>query len=101
MQNCWIIYETSKLLMKYPVFNAFFVNDKIAFYKNNKYDYNDCEYQIVADVALYQTVNTYATTFPTSYPNIDMGSEIHPDHLAAHKITIDDIEFVITHMMNR
>lgn len=70
------------------------------FYKNNKYDFNDCEYQIVADVALYQTVNTYATTFPTSYPNINMGSEIHPEHLAAHKITIDDIEFVITHMID-
>jgi hypothetical protein len=51
------------------------------YYKNNMYDFNDCEYQIVADVALYQSVNTYATTFPTAYPNINMGSEIHPDHL--------------------
>jgi GR25 family glycosyltransferase involved in LPS biosynthesis len=68
------------------------------YYKNNKYDFNDCEYQIVADVALYQSVNTYATTFPTAYPNINMGSEIHPDHLDAHNITIKNIKQVVTHM---
>lgn len=36
--------------------------------------------------------------FPTVYPNINMGSEIHPDHLEAHNITINDIKEVITHM---
>jgi GR25 family glycosyltransferase involved in LPS biosynthesis len=68
------------------------------YYKNNKYDFNDCEYQIVADVALYQSVNTYATTFPTAYPNINMGSEIHQDHLEAHNVAINDIKQVIKHM---
>ena len=49
-------------------------------------------------MALYQSVNTYATTFPTAYPNINMGSEIHPDHLDEHNIAINDIKEVITHM---
>jgi GR25 family glycosyltransferase involved in LPS biosynthesis len=68
------------------------------FYKNNKYDFNDCEYQIVADVALYSSVNTYVTTFPSVYPNIKMGSEIHPEHLEAHEKTINDIIEVLNHM---
>ena len=65
------------------------------FYKNNKYDFNTCEYQIVADVALYSSVNTFATTFPCAYPEIKMGSEIHPDHLDAHSVTIRDIKEVL------
>ena len=68
------------------------------FYKNEKYDFNDCEYQIVADVALYSLTNTYVTTFPSVYPNIKMGSEIHPDHLDAHQNAINDIIDVLNHM---
>ena len=67
------------------------------FYVNKKYDFSSCEYQIVADVALYSTLNTYVATFPCSYPNIDMGSEIHPDHLEAHNSAIVVIKKVLEH----
>jgi len=65
------------------------------FYINGKYDFSSCEYQIVADVALYSTVTSYATTIPYGYPNIIMGSTIHPDHLNAHALAICDIKEVI------
>jgi hypothetical protein len=71
------------------------------FYINGKYDFSSCEYQIVADVALYSTVNTYATTFPCSYPNIEMGSEIHPDHLDAHNSAIIVIKKVLNEAMTK
>lgn len=65
------------------------------FFVNGKYNFASCEFQIVADVALYSTVTTYATTFPCGYPNIEMGSEIHTDHLDAHEIAIKDIKIVL------
>ena len=70
------------------------------FYVNGKYDFSSCEFQIVADVALYSTANTYAATFPCSYPNIEMGSEIHPDHLDAHQSAIIVIKNVLSHAMS-
>jgi GR25 family glycosyltransferase involved in LPS biosynthesis len=71
------------------------------FYVNDKYDFSSCEYQIVADVALYSTINTYATTIPYAYPNIDMGSTIHPDHLKAHQLAIYDIKYVINDALSK
>jgi hypothetical protein len=65
------------------------------FFVNGKYNFASCEYQIVADVALYSTVTSYATTFPCAYPNIEMGSEIHTDHLDAHELAIRDIKHVL------
>ena len=70
------------------------------FYVNGKYDFSSCEFQIVADVALYSTANTYTATFPCSYPNIEMGSEIHPHHLDAHQRAIIVIKNVLTHAMS-
>jgi GR25 family glycosyltransferase involved in LPS biosynthesis len=69
--------------------------------KNNKYDFTSCEYQVVADVALYSTINSYATTFPFAYPNIDLVSEIHPEHYEAHKQTYLDIKEVIDYAVNK
>jgi len=71
------------------------------FYVNDKYDFSSCEYQIVADVALYSTINTYSTTIPYAYPNIDMGSTIHPDHLNAHQLAICDIKYVINDALSK
>jgi hypothetical protein len=65
------------------------------YFKNNKYDFTTCEYQVVADVALYSSITSYATTFPFAYPNIDLESEIHPEHYEAHKQTFLDIKEVI------
>ena len=64
------------------------------------YDFSSCEFQIVADVALYSTANTYTATFPCSYPNIEMGSEIHPHHLDAHQSAIIVIKNVLSHAMS-
>jgi len=57
----------------------------------NKYNFSSSPYQIVADVLLYQTVNTYATTVPYCVPCIEMGSDIHPEHLSAHQVAINGI----------
>ena len=65
------------------------------FFKNNKYDFSESQYQIVADVTLYSSINSYASTIPYAYPYIAMGSEIHPDHLLAHSMAIKDIKEVI------
>jgi hypothetical protein len=65
------------------------------YFKNNKYDFTKCEYQVVADVALYSSINSYATTFPFAYPNIDLVSEIHPEHYEAHKNTYLDIKEIV------
>jgi GR25 family glycosyltransferase involved in LPS biosynthesis len=61
----------------------------------NKYDFSKAKYQIVADVLLYSSVTTYATTYPYCYPYIPMGSEIHPDHLSAHEKAANDIKYII------
>ena len=65
------------------------------YFKNNKYDFTECPYQVVADVALYSSINSYATTFPFAYPNINLVSEIHPEHYDAHKQTYLEIMEVI------
>lgn len=52
--------------------------------KTNKYCFESSKYQKVADVLLYSSVKTYATTVPYCYPHIPLGSEIHPDHIDAH-----------------
>jgi GR25 family glycosyltransferase involved in LPS biosynthesis len=65
------------------------------YFKNNKYNFTACEYQVVADVALYSSINSFATTFPFAYPNIALVSEIHPEHYEAHKQTYLDIKDVV------
>jgi GR25 family glycosyltransferase involved in LPS biosynthesis len=60
-----------------------------------KYDFSSSPHQIVTDVLLYQTVNSYATTHPYAFPNIKMGSEIHTDHLEAHERAIKDIKSIV------
>jgi len=67
------------------------------FYDDNlkKYDFSKTPYQIVADVLLYESVNSYATTLPYAYPENSLGSEIHPDHLEAHFSAIKDIKEVL------
>ena len=60
-----------------------------------KYDFSQSPHQIVADVLLYKTAVTYATTVPYCVPFIEMGSDIHPDHLIAHEVAIKDIQKVL------
>jgi hypothetical protein len=70
------------------------------YFKNNKYNFTECPYQVVADVALYSSINSYATTFPFAYPNIDLVSEIHPEHYEAHKQTYLEIKDVVEIAVN-
>jgi|UniRef100_A0A6C0JRL5 GR25 family glycosyltransferase involved in LPS biosynthesis len=68
--------------------------------KNNKYDFSQSKCQNVADVLIYSSIPTIATTLPYCYPNVDMGSEIHPDHLEAHKNAVDSIKNTINIIKN-
>ena len=70
------------------------------YFNENKYDFSKFDGQIVADVLLYKSVNTICSTIPYCYPNIDMGSEIHPDHLLSHQKAIDSIKKVIDNEEN-
>ena len=65
------------------------------YFNENKYDFSKFDGQIVADVLLYKSVNTICSTIPYCYPNIDMGREIHPDHLLSHQKAVDSIKKVI------
>ena len=67
------------------------------FYDKNtkRYDFSSSPYQIVADVLLYKTAKTYVTTHPYAYPNINMGSTIHSDHLIAQEKAIKDIKNIV------
>lgn len=69
--------------------------DKFYDIEKNTYNFSSSPYQIVADVLIYETLKSYATTVPYCVPNIAMGSEIHPEHLSAHQITINVISDVI------
>jgi hypothetical protein len=68
--------------------------------KNNKYDFSQSKCQNVADVLIYSSIPTIATTLPYCYPNVDMGSEIHPDHLEAHKNAVNSIKNTINTIKN-
>ena len=65
--------------------------------EQNKFDFSKAKYQIVADVLLYSSVISYATTYPYCYPHIEMGSEIHPDHLKAHQLAVNEIKKIINY----
>ena len=69
--------------------------------KTNMYDYSSSPHQIVADVLLYSTANTYCMTLPYCYPNINMGSDIHPDHLHAHSKAINEIKKVLNDLNDK
>ena len=69
--------------------NMFYDDEK------NMYNFHSSPYQIVADVLLYETATTYATTLPYGYPDSDMGSEIHPDHLSAQGNAIKVIKEIV------
>ena len=63
--------------------------------KTKMFDFSSSPYQIVADVLLYETLNTYATTLPYAYPLQELGSEIHPDHLSSQQKATNVIKTVL------
>lgn len=46
----------------------------------NKYDFQNCKFLKLADVLIYQSVNTIVATMPLSIPNINFNSQIHKEH---------------------
>jgi len=58
---------------------------------NNKWRFKDSKSCKLADVITYETCKTYVHTYPLFYPNIELGSLIHPDHLKSHQMGIDAI----------
>ncbi len=53
-----------------------------------KFDLSNFNFLKQADYLLYLTVNTYTSTFPLCIPNINLISEIHPQHFILHKNAI-------------
>jgi GR25 family glycosyltransferase involved in LPS biosynthesis len=53
-----------------------------------KFDFRHIDYLKQADFLLYLTANTYTTSFPLCIPNINLISEIHPQHILLHKNSI-------------
>jgi len=51
----------------------------------NKYNFINSRFLKLADVLIYQSVNTAVSTFPFSIPNIKFKSQIHPHHYEDHK----------------
>lgn len=65
--------------------------------EKNKYSFHSSPYQIVADVLLYETATTYATTIQYAYPDSEMGSEIHEDHISAQSSAAKVIKEIAKH----
>jgi len=53
--------------------------------QTNKYDFSNCKYLKLADVLIFQSVNTCVSTFPLCFPNISFKSQIHDEHYDAQK----------------
>ena len=60
-----------------------------------KYTFHSSPSCRLADVMIYETLTTYTMTYPMFYPNIDLGSIIHPDHLSSHAMGRDVIKEII------
>lgn len=62
---------------------------------DDKWRFKDSKECRLADAMTYATCNTYTHTYPLFYPNIFLGSLIHPEHLHSHQAGIDAIKHII------
>jgi len=69
--------------------------------KNNKYDFSKFNNIKVADILLYTSVNTYCTTIPYCFPHMELGSEIHPEHLDVHDKAVITIKNILNDCKNK
>jgi len=46
----------------------------------NRYNFQNCNFLKLADVLIYQSVNTIVATMPLVIPNINFNSQIHTEH---------------------
>lgn len=65
------------------------------FKRGNTFRFKETNSCRLADVIVYENTNTYTCTIPFFYPNIDLGSIIHPEHLRSHEIGRDVIKQII------
>lgn len=64
----------------------------------NKFNLSNCPYLKLADVLIFQSVNTIVSTFPLSIFNINFKSQIHEHHYDDHKKAYNKIkELISTH----
>jgi GR25 family glycosyltransferase involved in LPS biosynthesis len=63
--------------------------------KSGKFNFSNCNYLKLADVLLFQSLNSIVTTMPLAIPNISFKSQIHTHHYEAHKNAYEKINEVI------
>jgi len=71
--------------------------DKLFNEFSKKFDFRNISTLKQADFLLYLNVNTYTTTFPLCIPNINLLSEIHPQHFFLHKKAILKMLDIMNH----
>ena len=62
---------------------------------SGKFNFSNCNYLKLADVLLFQSLNSIVTTMPLAIPNISFKSQIHTHHYEAHKNAYEKINEVI------
>lgn len=60
-----------------------------------KFNFSNSNFLKLADVLLFQSVNTIVSTMPLAIPNISFKSQIHTHHYLAHKQAFEKITEVI------
>lgn len=61
-----------------------------------KFNFSNCNYLKLADVLLFQSVNSIVCTIPLAIPNISFKSQIHTHHYEAHKNAYEKIKEILT-----
>jgi len=92
-KNIYIKYNPLKLFFSTGMYiishnGAFKLIQKMINKSSFKFDFRDITTFKQADYLLYLHVNTYTSTFPLCIPNINLISEIHPQHFYIHKKAI-------------
>jgi len=94
--------ETNEISIKYNPYKSFYSTgmyiithngaskmlDKLINKTSLKFDLTNFNFLKQADYLLYLCVNTYTSSFPLCIPNINLLSEIHPQHFILHKNAI-------------
>jgi len=61
-----------------------------------KFNFQNCSFMKLADVLIFQSVNSYVSTIPLCIPNIRFKSQIHEEHFDFHKKAQEKIIEIIS-----